>query len=421
VAASLVPVAGLRLVGPVVLGSLGALRSRLATYGLPFRDIPTRGPVFDLHQEDGFLELSERIIVNLAHREKRVDGLIPGARCSIDPTARFVGPVLAQDDVTVEEGVTVVGPTLLGPGAWLGRNSVVAQSVVSAGATVAAGSTLRHRVARAGSAGAPHALAGDRPFPVTFPGLDSGGAPRAEDVASSPRLSVAVKVAADRLVAAVSLLLLSPLLALIAALIKLDSPGPIFYADVREGRGGRRFRCWKFRSMCVDADTLQGRLRGENEVDGPQFKMERDPRITRVGRLLRPTSFDELPQIFNVLIGDMSFVGPRPSPFRENQVCVPWREARLSVRPGITGLWQVCRHDRSDGDFHQWIYFDLIYVRHMSPLLDLKILLATVLTLGGKGSVPLSWMVTPTGYYERRRHPREHPISRLKGLFGLSS
>lgn len=421
VAASLVPVAGLRLVGPVVLGSLGALRSRLATYGLPFRDIPTRGPVFDLHREEGLLDLSERIIMNLAHRENRLDGLSAGTGCRIDPTARFFGPVVAQDDVTIEEGVTVVGPSLLGAGAWLGRNAVVAQSVVSAGATVPAGSSVRHRVARAGSAGAPHAVVEEKPFPATFPGPDTSLAPRADDVPPPPRLSVVMKAIADRVVAAVSLALLSPLMVAIAALIRWDSRGPIFYADIREGLGGRRFRCWKFRSMCADADTLQSRLRGRNDLDGPQFKMDRDPRITRVGRWIRPTSLDELPQIFNVLVGDMSFVGPRPSPFRENQVCVPWREARLSVRPGITGLWQVCRHDRSEGDFHQWIYFDLLYVRHVSLLLDAKILLATVLTLGGRGSVPLHWMVSPSSYHERRRQPRERAGSRVKSLLGLSS
>jgi lipopolysaccharide/colanic/teichoic acid biosynthesis glycosyltransferase len=90
----------------------------------------------------------------------------------------------------------------------------------------------------------------------------------------------------------------------------------------------------------------------------------------------------------------MSLVGPRPSPFRENQLCVPWRDARLSVRPGITGLWQVCRHDRKQGDFHEWIHFDLLYVRHMSFLADLKILVATVFTMGGQWAVPLSWIIS---------------------------
>ena len=137
-----------------------------------------------------------------------------------------------------------------------------------------------------------------------------------------------------------------------------------------------------------------------NQMDGPQFKMDRDPRVTRLGRMLRAISLDELPQLLNVAVGQMSLVGPRPSPFRENQMCIPWREARLSVRPGITGLWQVCRHERATGDFHQWIYYDLLYVRHMSPWVDLKILFATVITLGGKGHVPLSWVIPPSKFQE---------------------
>ena len=106
--------------------------------------------------------------------------------------------------------------------------------------------------------------------------------------------------------------------------------------------------------------------------------------------------------LFNVLLGQMSLVGPRPSPFRENQMCIPWRDARLSVRPGITGLWQVCRHERQAGDFHQWIHYDLLYVRHMSFLVDLKIVLATLWTLGGKGHVPHT-LIVPRSRDRRRR------------------
>jgi lipopolysaccharide/colanic/teichoic acid biosynthesis glycosyltransferase len=121
--------------------------------------------------------------------------------------------------------------------------------------------------------------------------------------------------------------------------------------------------------------------------------MDHDPRVTRVGRWLRATNIDELPQLINVFLGQMSIVGPRPSPFRENQICVPWRRARLSVRPGITGLWQICRDQRSEGDFHQWITYDIMYVRNLSLWLDAKILIATMLTLGGLWSVPENWMV----------------------------
>ena len=188
-------------------------------------------------------------------------------------------------------------------------------------------------------------------------------------------------------------LLLLPLLLLIALLVALDSRGPVLYSQDREGWRGRRFRCWKFRTMHLTAESQERELRAQNQVDGPQFKMADDPRLTRIGRLLRATSLDELPQILNVLRGEMAFVGPRPSPFRENQLCVDWRNGRLSVRPGITGLWQVCRHDRDNGDFHQWIEYDLLYVRRMSPALDIRILIATVLTLGGRRSAPLSWVL----------------------------
>jgi lipopolysaccharide/colanic/teichoic acid biosynthesis glycosyltransferase len=186
---------------------------------------------------------------------------------------------------------------------------------------------------------------------------------------------------------------LSPLFLLVAALIKLTSPGRVFFVHQRERMGGVEFPCVKFRSMVEDAHLKQRELYGQSELDGPQFKLRCDPRETTVGRWLRRTNIDELPQLFNVLVGHMSLVGPRPSPFRENQICVSWREARLSVRPGITGLWQVCRDaDRSQGGFHEWIYYDLAYVRNQSFWLDIKILVATILT-GGRWRLPVSWFI----------------------------
>jgi lipopolysaccharide/colanic/teichoic acid biosynthesis glycosyltransferase len=129
--------------------------------------------------------------------------------------------------------------------------------------------------------------------------------------------------------------------------------------------------------------------------------------------VLRALNIDELPQLFNVLVGEMSLVGPRPSPFRENQVCVPWREARLSVQPGITGFWQVCRHNRAAGDFHQWIEYDLLYVQHGSFCLDLKILAATVATLGGKmGCVSPAWLVPALAVGQSAAYPGGHSGSK---------
>jgi lipopolysaccharide/colanic/teichoic acid biosynthesis glycosyltransferase len=176
----------------------------------------------------------------------------------------------------------------------------------------------------------------------------------------------------------------------VALAIKLNSPnGPIFYGAIRQGRGGKNFRCWKFRTMSPDAEQKQAELRAQNQNEvgeGPQFKMKNDPRIFRVGRWLRKLNIDELPQFWNVLIGQMSIVGPRPSPEKENQICPAWREARLSVRPGITGLWQVMRkRDRDETDFQEWIYYDVQYIKKQSLWMDIKIIGRTLLVAIGGG------------------------------------
>lgn len=191
-----------------------------------------------------------------------------------------------------------------------------------------------------------------------------------------------VKRLFDATAALTGLIVLSPLMLVAAALVKWTSPGPALFGHRRQGLGGREFLCWKFRSMRKDADKLQDQLRAKNEVDGPQFKMADDPRVTTIGAWLRRTNIDELPQLFNVLFGQMSLVGPRPSPDKENQLCPAWRRTRLSVKPGITGLWQVLRRrNRPDSDFQEWIYYDVEYARHRSFLLDIEILLWTPVSI----------------------------------------
>jgi lipopolysaccharide/colanic/teichoic acid biosynthesis glycosyltransferase len=142
---------------------------------------------------------------------------------------------------------------------------------------------------------------------------------------------------------------------------------------MRQGLHGKEFYCLKFRTMLVGADKIQDKLRVFNQADGPQFKMMDDPRLSTVGKFLRDTYIDEIPQFFNVLFGQMSLVGPRPSPKSENTLCPPWHDARLSVRPGITGLWQVCRTRQPMKDFQEWIHYDIKYVRNLSLKLDLWI------------------------------------------------
>jgi exopolysaccharide biosynthesis polyprenyl glycosylphosphotransferase len=192
-------------------------------------------------------------------------------------------------------------------------------------------------------------------------------------------LRYALKHVMDYVLAGLALVVLLPFLVGIAVLIKLDSPGPVFYLQPRLTRHGRRFRIIKFRSMHVDADQRLEELRRKSEVTGPIFKMKNDPRVTRVGRLLRKLSLDEIPQFINVLQGHLSLVGPRPPIPEEVEKYEPWQLLRLDVLAGITGLWQVS--GRSNIDFEEMVLLDLYYIENWSLLLDLEILLDTLPTV----------------------------------------
>jgi len=194
-----------------------------------------------------------------------------------------------------------------------------------------------------------------------------------------PSLELFAKRMLDVLGAVVGLVLASPVMALVALLIRLDSPGPILYAAERTGSKGRRFHCYKFRSMVSDADHLKVTLRAQNQRQGPIFKIVGDPRITRVGRIIRRYSLDELPQLWNVFVGDMSMVGPRPHPVDEVNHYELHHYRRLDMKPGITGLWQItARHSPS---FDLNMHLDLTYIENWSLRLDLRILAGTVRVL----------------------------------------
>lgn len=195
-----------------------------------------------------------------------------------------------------------------------------------------------------------------------------------------------LKRALDIVVSAAGLILLSPLMVLIASLVKLTGPGPVFYRWRVVGEGGRPFTGYKFRSMRQDADALKSTLLARNEMTGPVFKMKEDPRVTALGRYLRRLSLDELPQLWSVLKGDMSLVGPRPPLQSEYEHFAPWQKAKLLVRPGITCLWQVTGRSHIR-EFDDWVRKDLDYARRRSFLLDLKILALTIpAVLGGRGA-----------------------------------
>jgi exopolysaccharide biosynthesis polyprenyl glycosylphosphotransferase len=191
-----------------------------------------------------------------------------------------------------------------------------------------------------------------------------------------PAVGLKVKRLFDVIISASLLLLAAPLLALLAILIKCDSSGPVFYASDRVGLRGRTFRCYKLRTMVVDADMQKDRLRGDNERQGPFFKLSNDPRATRIGRWLRRESLDEIPQLINVLRGEMSLVGPRPHPLDDYALYSIEHLRRLDVSPGLTGLWQVTA--RNDPSFETNMALDLEYIENWSLGLDLKILLKTI-------------------------------------------
>ncbi|MES2571378.1 MAG: sugar transferase, partial [Verrucomicrobiota bacterium] len=200
--------------------------------------------------------------------------------------------------------------------------------------------------------------------------------------------SLAIKSLIDRLGALIGLLLAAPLIAVLAVGIKITSPGPVFFKQLRGGKNGRPFTMYKLRSMRSDAAMLQAELAVHNQMTGPVFKIDNDPRITGFGKFLRKTSLDELPQLFNVFRGEMSLVGPRPLPIYEvAKFETTAQRRRLSMKPGLTCLWQVSGRSACK-DFDQWVSLDLKYIDQWSLWLDLKILLRTIpvvlLGLGAK-------------------------------------
>ncbi|MBX3357094.1 MAG: sugar transferase [Phycisphaeraceae bacterium] len=290
-----------------------------------------------------------RYIRDLVQVWRRPDATIPRVR-------RIASGVWADEGVSVPSGVSMSGPL------WIG-----------------AGRTLEPGASAVGPA-----VMWDRPEArppideIKWLELEALNPPDQPRPKYKGRPARAVKRVFDLAFASLALLASLPLYPLIALAIYLEDGRPIFFGHLRESVGGREFKCLKFRSMRRDAEHIKAMLKEKNQADGPQFYMENDPRLTRVGRFLRKTQLDEIPQFINVLKGDMAIVGPRPSPFDENQFCPAWREARLSVRPGVTGLWQIRRTRAAGSDFQEWIKYDIEYVEKQSLALDLWIIWRTI-------------------------------------------
>lgn len=191
-----------------------------------------------------------------------------------------------------------------------------------------------------------------------------------------------IKRGIDLLGASIGLILLSPVLLITAIAIKIEDPkGKVIFAQKRVGKNGKNFNMYKLRSMVHNAEELKVKLMEQNEMSGPMFKMKNDPRITKTGRFIRKTSIDELPQLINILKGDMSLVGPRPSLPQEVKDFEPWMRERLEVKPGLTCYWQVM--GRNNIDFEEWMKLDVKYVREKSIFLDIKLIIKTFFVLFG--------------------------------------
>ncbi len=314
-------------------------------------------------------------------------------RPRISPTAILLDPVVVGPGSSIGEGVVVTGPTTIGENCEVEANAVIDECVVLSDSRIGQGARLNRCILGEGSKVEDGAVlremivvekreeAGDLAmFPGRHVALGSTGlmipAPRQT---MARKVYLLVKRGLDVFFAALGLAVLAPLMPLIALAIKLDSKGGVIFRQRRWGLHGREFTMYKFRSMVANAEELKRKLLISNEVDGPMFKIIADPRTTPVGRFLRASNLDELPQLWNVLRGEMSLVGPRPLSIDEMRFSPRWRDVRLSVRPGLTGLWQVQAHTKVS--FADWIRCDMYYVRNMSLWLDLKILFKTVFKL----------------------------------------
>lgn len=278
-------------------------------------------------------------------------------------------------------GVSITGPQLIHRDVWASGESTVASTARFVGrAWIGEGRKLQEQETVIGPAvlwDAPHAHPSVQQVPWGEI-LPTDVKQRRAASPIRPSLEWHGKRLFDIVFALIALAITLPFYPLIMLAILIEDGWPVFFAHRRETKGGRTFGCLKFRSMQRSAESMQAKLAQKNKADGPQFFIENDPRLTRVGRFLRQTNLDELPQFINVLLGQMSIVGPRPSPYRENQYCPAWREARLSVRPGVTGLWQVMRSRKAGLDFQEWIRYDIAYVEGMSLKLDLWIIWKTL-------------------------------------------
>jgi len=353
----------------VIPKSFSSFITNCRSSNLILRSVNVGGSVLDLETKRGLLEFYKTNLNTIGISDNRFR-----KSNNIHETSRCVGKVFLCNDVQVDQNVTIIGPTIICHNVCIGQRAVINSSIIGPETNIPQKLLVNNTVlidtpnnGKAYIGGYEQTIHYGQDINVT----------ESNDMTyrTWPRFSYVrgIKRIADCILAIIVLILFAPLMPFIALAIKLNSPGPVFFKDKRQGLHGREFNCLKFRTMVVGAEKIQEKLKSVSHVDGPQFKMVNDPRLSAVGAFLRETYIDEIPQFFNVLLGQMSVVGPRPSPESENTLCPYWRDARLSVRPGITGLWQICRTRVPMKDFQEWILYDTEYVRNLSFKMDMWI------------------------------------------------
>jgi len=296
-----------------------------------------------------------------------------GRGTEVGDEAIILGPTVIGSHCEIESGV-VLNECVVMNNARLGRGAYLHRCVIGEGAEIRSMTSLHEMAVMQTQSNSPEqTVCSLREHVRHNPGKVVGPL---EWQGHCRPFYYKVKRVLDMVLALLGLIIVSPIMLIIALAIKMDSPGNIIFRQERCGMGGRDFTMYKFRTMVSNSEELKRELLDLNEIDGPMFKIIRDPRITRVGKILRNTNLDELPQLWNIVKGDMSLVGPRPLSLDEMRYNPKWRDARLSVRPGMSGLWQVEAHTKVF--FNDWILCDLGYVQRCSLGLDLKILFKTM-------------------------------------------
>jgi lipopolysaccharide/colanic/teichoic acid biosynthesis glycosyltransferase/dTDP-glucose pyrophosphorylase len=301
-----------------------------------------------------------------------------GVDTEVSNHSTLVGPALIGKKCKIRDGAIIIGPTVIGDNCQISEKVLIRESIIWNDCVLNVGSkvqgciitdrvSVKEDTFQKNSILINRGLGTASVLPLVKENIklyefNNGYTPK------RPKGYEIAKLIFDFLFSSLVLLFGLPVFIFLTLLIKLESKGPIFFRQIRCGKNGKEFKMLKFRSMISNADTLQKRLKILNEVDGPVFKISRDPRLTRVGRLLRKFSLDEFPQFINVIKGDMSVVGPRPLSKEEIKFNPVWRDIRLTVKPGITGQWQVS--GRSEATFKDWIRHDTYYVNHRSFLVE---------------------------------------------------